>query len=155
MNKFLAFLLFLTFCQSSYAAPLLTVSNNMITGSGTFGVINLGTFDPFYPAANCSTYVAPNSCTANGRNPVKIKLIFNYAVSLETLTGSSLDLHFTVNNGTDGAGEVINLTTPANIYSLHDGAIGSFDLNFDLPLFGPTSQSEYGVSLIVDVTVNP
>lgn len=157
MNKIFTLFLFLGFCQISQAATLISVSNNMMTSpNGQLGVLDMGTFDPFNPGSNCNTFSAPNTCIPNGREPIKISLSFNYSVALDALTGSSVDLFFNVNNGYGGStGEFINLVPPANVFSLHDGNIGSFDLSFDIPLFGPDSHYDYGLDLTIDVTINP
>jgi hypothetical protein len=156
MKKLLSIIFFSFLCQQVNAASLVSVSNNMMTSTGEFGSLSLGTFDPFNPEINCNTFSAPNTCTANGRDPVNISLVFNYNVSLDALTGSSIDLFFTVNNGLGGAtGEFINVVPPSNIFFLQDGSVGSFDLSFDIPLFGPQSRYEYGLDLEIQVTINP
>ena len=157
MKKILTLFLFICFSQVSQAASMISISNSMMTSnSSQMGTLDLGTFDPFNPSLNCNTYSAPNSCTANGRDPVNINLVFNYSVELDSLTGSSVDLVVNINNGLGGSmGEFINLNPPVSLFSLQDGSVGSFDLNFQIPLFGPNAHYEYGLDLIIDVTINP
>lgn len=141
---------------SAKADSLVSVSNNMMNNqTGVMGTLDLGTFNPFDPDLNCSTYSAPNTCTANGRDPVNISLSFGYDISLDTLDGSSIDLVFNVDNGVGGAGGFANVNPPDNIYGLTDGNSGSFDLSFDVPLFGPNSYYDYSLDLVVNITINP
>lgn len=154
-------LFFLIFCllnlNIAKADILISVENSMLLGTGTTGAAGLGTFDPFNPQANCNNFISPNTCNPVNRNQVNINLVFFYEITLTGADASStVDLNFLVDNGLGGTtGLFTNVLPPASLFNLANQATGSFDLGFAIPLFGPNSQSNYGMSLIIEVTLNP
>lgn len=135
---------------------LINVSNSMLTSTSTAaGYIDLGTFDPFDPEFNCNSFTSPNTCSANGRDPVSVTLSFDYDIEINS-GSSGIDLNFSADNGLGGSvGSFTNLSLPSGLYNLQNTATGSFDVSFDIPLFGPQSQYQYGMDIVIDVTVNP
>jgi len=154
----LFFLIFFLFSINIAKADILiSVDNSMLIGTGTTGTTGLGTFDPFNPQANCNNFISPNSCNPVNRNQVDVNLVFFYEIALTgTDSSSTVDLSFMVDNGLGGtSGLFTNVLPPASLFNLDNQATGSFDLGFSIPLFGPNSQSNYGMSLIIEVTLNP
>lgn len=153
----LGLLLILLYSSYCFGADVtVSIENSMMTAvSSNSGSLDLGTFDPFNPQVNCNGFIAPNSCVVDGRDNVDISLSFNYDV--EIISGaSSVDLAFSVDNGLSGTtGSFTNMTTPSPLFNLLNNSSGTAQLDFTIPLFGPNSRSEYGMNLIIDVTINP
>lgn len=148
--------LFLLISNLAHADVIVTIENSMMTSySPSAGGIDLGTFDPFDPAFNCNSFISPNTCTVNGRDLVDINLVFNYSVVVTSGSGSA-DLSFSVNNGMGGTtGQFTNVSLPSPIFNIMNQGVGVADVSFSIPLFGPQSQINYGMDIILDVTINP
>jgi hypothetical protein len=150
----LLILLIPTFAQAQDVTVY--VENSMMTAVGPdSGALDLGTFDPFNPSFNCNSFIAPNSCNVSSRDLVDLNLEFNYFVEINS-GASSVDLSFSVNNGLGGTtGSFTNVVSPGPIFNLQNQGSGIFDVSLGVPLFGPDSRLNYGMDLIINVTINP
>ena len=154
--KVLSILFLLLFSWNSQASDFaLSVQNSMMTGSGAYGDVSMGIIEPFSPQTFCNSFSAPNTCSVvNNNRDLNVTLSFGYLV--EIFTTGSIDISFSADNGLNNTvGQFQNLTLPSNIYNAGDQTTGSMDVSFQIPMFGPNSNSDYGLLLTIDVVYNP